>query len=90
MRRVGGNPKPYGSDPDAPPIGACLSALSYLMRDFACYESDLNEFLVDLCAYCNQPSFFKNMDFETFLHKRLKDESRIARSLKIWNDNNKD
>ena len=65
-------------------------ALPYLMRDFACYDSDLNEFLVDLCAYCNQPSFFKNMDFETFLHKRLKDESRIARSLKIWNDNNKD
>lgn len=64
-------------------------ALPYLMRDMACYDCGISDFLTDLSAYCNQPSFFKNVDFETFLRKRTKNETRIETSLKIWNDNNK-
>ena len=44
--------------------------LPYVMRDAACWESDLREFLIDYAAYCNQPSFFKKMDFFDFLEKR--------------------
>lgn len=44
--------------------------LPYLMRDQACWDSPLRSFLIDLAAYCNQPSFFKNLSFEEFLEKR--------------------
>lgn len=44
--------------------------LPYVMRDAACWEHELRDFLIDYAAYCNQPSFFKNLDFEAFLVKR--------------------
>lgn len=62
--------------------------LPYIMRDFDCYTCEYKDFLTDLSAYCNQPAFFKKMEFETFLHKRLKDENRIEQSVEIWNKNN--
>lgn len=42
----------------------------YIMRDAACWDCARKEFLIDYAAYCNQPSFFKNMSFEQFLIKR--------------------
>lgn len=54
--------------------------LPYVMRDAACWDSDQREFLVDYAAYCNQPAFFKNMDFITFLEKRHKNQARLERS----------
>ena len=58
--------------------------LPYIMRDAECYESEHKDFYTDLAAYCNQPAFFKKMDFETFLHKRHKNVDRIAESLRKW------
>lgn len=62
--------------------------LPYVMRDAACWECDLKGFLIDYAAYCNQPSFFKNMDFPQFLVKRqqrksIKEERRLN-DLKIY------
>lgn len=62
-------------------------ALPYFMRDIDCWESENNNFFIDYAAYCNQPGFFKKMDFETFLNKRHKNIERINESLKIYNDN---
>lgn len=44
--------------------------LPYVMRDSACWESNGKQFFIDYVAYCNQPSFFKNMTFPQFLAKR--------------------
>ncbi len=50
--------------------------LPYVMRDIACWECDLKDFLIDYTAYCNQPSMFKKMTFEQWLKKR-----QISRSI---------
>ncbi len=42
----------------------------YVMRDSACWGSSCEKFMIDYAAYCNQPSFFKNMTFPQFLAKR--------------------
>lgn len=46
--------------------------LPYIMRDQACWETRrlIKNFLIDYAAYCNQPSFFKNLTFQQFLVKR--------------------
>lgn len=59
--------------------------LPYVMRDINCWDAEEKKFYIDYAAYCNQPAFFKKMDFETFLNKRHKDKDRIAESLKIYN-----
>ena len=50
--------------------------LPYVMRDAACWDSELREFLIDYAAYCNQPSFFKKMDFFGFLEVRAISQAR--------------
>jgi len=60
-------------------------ALPYIMRDKACWESENNEFYVDLAAYCNQPNIFKKMDWKEFLNKRHTKQDRINLSLDLWN-----
>lgn len=59
--------------------------LPYVMRDINCWDSKERNFYIDYAAYCNQPSFFKNMDFETFLRKRHKKLERINESLRTYN-----
>lgn len=44
--------------------------LPYVMRDAACWGHNGEKFFIDYAAYCNQPSFFKNMTFSQFLTKR--------------------
>jgi hypothetical protein len=44
--------------------------LPYIMRDTACWSSGIKDFITDYAAYCNQPSFFKNVTFTEFLEKR--------------------
>lgn len=61
--------------------------LPYVMRDINCWDSKERNFYIDYAAYCNQPSFFKSIDFETFLNKRHKNQERIIESLKIYNAN---
>lgn len=61
--------------------------LPYVMRDINCWDSKERNFYIDYAAYCNQASFFKSIDFETFLNKRHKKQERIKESLKIYNDN---
>lgn len=61
--------------------------LPYVMRDINCWDSEEKNFYIDYVAYCNQPSFFKSMDFETFLNKRHTKQERIKESLKIYHDN---
>ncbi len=61
--------------------------LPYVMRDINCWDSKERNFYIDYAAYCNQPSFFKSIDFETFLKKRHKNQKRIMESFKIYNDN---
>lgn len=52
--------------------------LPYVMRDIACWDSPLKKFLIDYAAYCNQPSFFKNLTFQQFLVKRCESGSISA------------
>lgn len=61
--------------------------LPYVMRDAAVYRtcSDVSEFYTDLAAWCNQPAFFKKLEFDEFLAKRhLKNYARGGRSFEIW------
>lgn len=64
--------------------------LPYVMRDAACWDSDKRDFLIDIAAYCNQPSFFKRMDFYTFLNVRLKgrhiNQERLERSAATYKE----
>lgn len=61
--------------------------LPYVMRDINCWDSKERNFYIDYAAYCNQPSFFKVMNFETFLNKRHKNQDRINDSLRIYKKN---
>jgi len=47
-----------------------LKCLPYVMRDISCFYSENNMFFTDLAAWCNQPSIFKKMDFDTFMKKK--------------------
>jgi hypothetical protein len=58
--------------------------LPYFMRDINCWDSEERNFYIDYAAYCNQPSFFKSMDFKTFLNKRHKKIERINGSLSVY------
>lgn len=62
----------------------------YLMRDRACWGHQNEKFLIDYAAYCNQPGFFKNMNFYMFLTKRLErgyiSEERAALHAAIYRD----
>jgi hypothetical protein len=58
--------------------------LPYLMRDIDCWDSENSEFYIDLAAWCNQPAFFKKMDFEEFLIKRHKKQDRIDKSTLLY------
>ena len=62
--------------------------LPYVMRDITCWdvEEQKKNFLIDYAAYCNQPSMFKKLTFEEFLHKRHKSD-RIQCSWNFFNDN---
>lgn len=68
--------------------------LPYVMRDIACWDSPVKNFLIDYTAYCNQPSFFKNMSFQQFLVKRQANKSiseeRRINDLKIYAQNGGD
>jgi len=62
--------------------------LPYVMRDINCWDAEEKNFYIDYAAYCNQPGFFKKMDFETFLNKRHKNTERITESCRIYEENN--
>ena len=65
--------------------------LPYVMRDAACWDCDLKDFLIDYAAYCNQPGWWKNMTFPQFLLKRQQgkhiNEARRVNDLKIYEQN---
>lgn len=61
--------------------------LPYVMRDINCWDSENKNFYIDYAAYCNQPSFFKKMDFVIFLYKRHTNVQRIEESIRIYNEN---
>ncbi len=56
----------------------------YIMRDKECWESENVKFYMSLASYCNQPGLFKNMSFETFLRKKLKDQERIEKEIRLY------
>lgn len=58
--------------------------LPYVMRDAACYECELKNFLIDYASYCNQPGMFKNLSFDQYLQKRGIREERRSESLRIF------
>lgn len=59
--------------------------LPYVMRDSACWDCKISEFLIDYTAYCNQPAFFKKTTFEGFLEVRHPaNPERRARSLQAY------
>lgn len=63
--------------------------LPYIMRDISCWQSELNQFYIDVAAYCNQVFAFKKLSFIQFLKQRHKKNStRIANSFKIWKSYN--
>jgi hypothetical protein len=63
--------------------------LPYVMRDIACWNCDIKDFLIDYTAYCNQAGMFKNLTFDQFLVKRVEgksiNEERRMNSLRIYN-----
>jgi hypothetical protein len=61
--------------------------LPYVMRDAACWDSELKNFLIDYAAYCNQAAMFKKLSFEQFMQKRTKNLARRKRSLEIYEKN---
>lgn len=65
--------------------------LPYVMRDIACWDSPLKNFLIDYTAYCNKPGWWKSMTFEQFLIKREQGKSinaeRRMNSLKTFIEN---
>jgi len=58
--------------------------LPYLMRDQSCWNNKNRDFYIDLCAWCNQVSFFKKITFSQFMEKRTKNITRISKSVKIY------
>lgn len=58
--------------------------LPYIMRDQACWECENKNFLIDYCAYCNQPAMFKKKTFEEFLEIRHHKRERIETSRNIY------
>lgn len=62
--------------------------LPYIMRDIACWDCDLKEFLIDYTAYCNQANMFKKLTFEQFLEKRhSKNPERQKRGCQVFIEN---
>lgn len=61
--------------------------LPYIMRDITCWKDTRSNFYTDLASYCNQPAFFKKMEFSVFLEKRYKNKERIEKSKRLWNEN---
>lgn len=61
--------------------------LPYVMRDIACWDSPLKNFLIDYAAYCNQAGMFKKLTFEQFLEKRVIRPERRASSWKTYVEN---
>lgn len=58
--------------------------LPYVMRDVACWDCEIKDFLTDYAAYCNQPAMFKKLSFDEFLQKRHKNQNRIKFSLDVY------
>lgn len=59
--------------------------LPYVMRDKNCYaKSDKAQYLTMLSAYCNQPAFFKKMEFSEFVSKRTNNERIIDICNTMW------
>lgn len=58
--------------------------LPYLMRDQSCWQSENRNFYIDLCAYCNQVSLFKKMNFDDFMEKRTNNIERRNKSIKLY------
>ena len=61
--------------------------LPYVMRDAACWDSELRYFLVDYASYCNQAGMFKTLSFEQFMQIRTKNDARRESSLTIYREN---
>ena len=62
--------------------------LPYLMRDINCWDSENNDFYIDLCAWCNQPSLFKKMPFDEYIKKRQsKNIARQEKAMGIYYGN---
>lgn len=60
--------------------------LPYIMRDIACWDCELREFLIDYSAYCNQAGMFKKLTFEQFMEKRTNNVDRRNRTLQIYSE----
>ena len=61
--------------------------LPYVMRDVACWDSPLKNFLIDYTAYCNQAGMFKKLTFAQFLEKRAISPERRVNSWKTYTEN---
>ena len=61
--------------------------LPYIMRHENYRNSPYKNFYIDLAAFCNQPFFFKKMDFQHFMEVRYKkDHPRIKQNAEIFKD----
>lgn len=58
--------------------------LPYVMRDIACWESPIRDFLIDYAAYCNQAGMFKKMTFEQFMQRRKVGTERRRKSIETY------
>ena len=58
--------------------------LPYVMRDAACWDCKIRDFLIDYASYCNQPGFFKNMTFQEYVSRRNIKPERKLQDLEIY------
>jgi radical SAM superfamily enzyme YgiQ (UPF0313 family) len=61
-------------------------ALVYIMKDKACYSSPNKDFYRDICSWCNAPGIYKNHGFMEHMNRHSKDNTRILKSCKLYQD----
>jgi hypothetical protein len=61
-------------------------ALVYIMKDKACYTSEHKNFYRDICSWTNAPGIYKYHSFLDHMKRKSKDNSRILKSVKIYQD----
>jgi hypothetical protein len=56
------------------------------MKDKACYISEHKDFYRDLCSWTNAPGIYKYHSFLDHMKRKSKDNSRILKSVKIYQE----
>ena len=56
----------------------------YVMRFENCWKSEYKDYYNQIASWCNQVGFFKNMPFDIFVKKRLKDKKLVYQIVETY------